>query len=87
MTKISKISLINLGTFQGVVIPDELIQKYGLTDSILLEETEQGLLIRKSTENQPSWPETYQAIAHEKEEWSDFDEAILDGLEREDFEP
>lgn len=33
-----------------------------------------------------SWKETYQAMAQEKEDWSDFDVTIADGLEGESFD-
>ena len=41
----------------------------------------QGILRRKKEENKLSWEETYQAMAEEKEDWSDFDAILLDGLE------
>jgi antitoxin MazE len=61
-----------------------LLQKYGFSDSLILEETDQGLLLRKSEDSKLSWEDTYQAMSLEDENWSDFDVALLDGLE-EDF--
>ena len=47
------IKLIPIGNSKGVRIPKVLIQKYGLNNSLLLEETEKGLLLRKKTVNFP----------------------------------
>ena len=80
------LKLVPIGNSKGIRIPKELLQKYGMTDSLLLEETEQGLLLRKKDDNKLSWEDTYKAMADEKENWDDFDNVLLDGLEEEDFE-
>ncbi len=81
------IKLIPIGNSKGVRIPKTLIQKYGLNHSLLLEETDKGLLLRKKEDDSKlSWEKTYKAMAAEKEEWEDFDVTLLDGLEDEDFE-
>ncbi|MBW1802469.1 MAG: AbrB/MazE/SpoVT family DNA-binding domain-containing protein [Deltaproteobacteria bacterium] len=80
------IKLVPIGNSKGVRIPKALLQKYGLKNSLLLEETERGLLLRKKEETKLSWEDTYKAMAHEKEHWDDFDTTLLDGLEDEDFE-
>ena len=78
--------LVPIGNSKGVRIPKALLQKYGLKNSLLIEETEIGLLLRNKEENKLSWEETYKAMANEKEHWADFDTTLLDGLEDEDFE-
>lgn len=80
------IKLIPIGNSKGVRIPKALIQKYGLNNSLLLEETDGGLLLRNKKDSKLSWEETYKAMANEKEDWEDFDTTLLDGLEDEDFE-
>ena len=57
----------------------------GFFDSLLLEETEQGLLLRKKNDNKLSWKQTYKAMADEPEDWSDLDEIVMDGLGEEDI--
>ncbi|PXF55503.1 MAG: AbrB/MazE/SpoVT family DNA-binding domain-containing protein [Deltaproteobacteria bacterium] len=79
------IKLIPIGNSKGVRIPKVLLQKYGLNNSLLLEETDRGLLLRKKDENKLSWEDTYKAMADEKEDWGDFDTTLLDGLEDEGF--
>lgn len=80
------VKLIPIGNSKGVRIPKALLQKYGLKNSLLIEETDRGLLLRNKEENKLSWEDTYKAMANEKERWDDFDTTLLDGLEDEDFE-
>lgn len=84
--RVKDIKLVPIGNSKGIRIPKELLQKYGLNGSLLLEETDQGLLLRSKKENKLSWEDTYKAMAHEKEDWGDFDTALSDGLKDEDFE-
>ena len=81
------IKLISIGNSKGVRIPKAILQKYGFSDSLLLEETEAGILLRRPEDSKLSWEETYQAMAEENENWEDFDAVILDGLEGEEFAP
>lgn len=75
--------LIPIGNSRGVRIPKALLQKYSLKDTLLIEETETGLLLRNKEEGKLSWKDTYKAMADEKEHWKDFDITISDGLEDE----
>ena len=79
------IKLIPIGNSKGIRLPKAILQKYGLADSLVLEETERGILLRRKKEDKLSWEETYRAMAQEQENWDDFDETLLDGLE--DDEP
>ena len=79
------IKLIPIGNSKGVRIPKALLQKYNLNNSLLLEETDRGLLLRKKEDSKLSWEDTYKAMANEKEDWDAFDTALLDGLEDEDI--
>jgi antitoxin MazE len=78
--------LVPIGNSKGVRIPKALLQKYGLENSLLIEETDQGLLLRNKEESKLSWEDTYKTMANEKENWDDFDTTLLDGLEDEGFE-
>lgn len=77
--------LIPIGNSKGIRIPKALILKYGLKDSLLLEETDRGLLLRNREERKLSWEETYRAMADEKENWDDFNSTLIDGLEEDDL--
>ena len=78
--------LVPIGNSKGVRIPKALLQKYGLKDSLLIEETDSGLLLRRKNESKLSWEDTYKAMADEEEPWHDFDTTLFDGLEDEGFE-
>ncbi|MDF1591996.1 MAG: AbrB/MazE/SpoVT family DNA-binding domain-containing protein, partial [Desulfobacterales bacterium] len=80
------VKLVPIGNSKGVRIPKALLQKYGLKDSLLIEETDKGLLLRSKEESKLSWEETYKTMADEKEKWDDFDTTLPDGLEDEGFE-
>ena len=78
--------IVPIGNSKGVRIPKALLQKYGLKNSLLIEETEKGLLLRNKEESKLSWEETFKAMADEKEQWDDFDATLLDGLDDENFD-
>jgi antitoxin MazE len=80
------IKLISIGNSKGVRLPKTLLQKYGFNNSLLLEETDRGLLLRNKEDDKISWEDTFRAMASEKEDWDDFDTALLDGLEDEAIE-
>ena len=68
--------IVPIGNSKGVRIPKALLQKYGLKNSILIEETDNGLLLRNKEESKSSWDDTYKAMADEKEQWDDFDTTL-----------
>ena len=78
--------IVPIGNSKGVRIPKALLQKYGLKNSLLIEETDKGLLLRNKEESKLSWEDTFKSMADEKEQWNDFDTTLLDGLEDENFE-
>jgi antitoxin MazE len=78
--------LVAIGNSKGVRLPKNILQKYGFSDTLLLEETEHGILLRSQKDEKLSWEKTYKEMAKEKEDWQDFDDTLLDGLETDDFE-
>lgn len=80
------VKLVPIGNSRGVRIPKALLQKYGFSDSLVLEETERGILLRKKQEDKLSWEDTFKAMAEEGEDWTDLDVTLLDGLEEEGIE-
>lgn len=80
------IKIVPIGNSMGVRLPKNLLQKYGFTHSLVLEETSQGLLLRNKQDDKLSWSETYKAMAHEDEDWNEYDKTLLDGLENDDFD-
>lgn len=85
MGQINDVKLIPIGNSKGIRLSKILLQKYGFTDRLVLEETDRGILIRKPEEdNQLSWEDTFKTIAHEEENWSDLDVTLMDGLADDD---
>ena len=80
------IKIVHIGNSLGVRLPKTLLQKYGFSHSLVLEETSQGLLLRKKQDDKLSWSDTYKAMANEGEDWSDYDQTLLDGLDNDDFD-
>ncbi len=80
------IKIVPIGNSMGVRLPKSLIQKYGFTHSLVLEETAQGLLLRKKQDDKLSWDDTYKAMANEGEDWNEYDHTLLDGLDNDDFD-
>ncbi len=81
------IKLIAIGNSKGVRLPKRLLRKYGFGDSLLLEETERGLLLTsKKDAGKMSWEETYKAMAKEQEGWEEFEATLSDGLEHGEFD-
>jgi antitoxin MazE len=80
------IKIVPIGNSLGVRLPKNLLQKYGFTHSLILEETSQGLLLRKKEDDKLSWVDTYKAMASEDEDWKEYDQTLLDGLEDDDVD-
>ena len=53
------IKLVPIGNSKGIRIPKALLQKYGFKKTLLLEETDKGLLLRKKEDSKLSWEDTY----------------------------
>ncbi|HRQ39772.1 MAG TPA: AbrB/MazE/SpoVT family DNA-binding domain-containing protein [Chloroflexota bacterium] len=65
--------LIKIGNSQGIRLPKRIISKYGLGNAVLLEETENGVLILAAKSEKLSWEDTYKAMANaEQGEWTDW---------------
>ena len=51
------VKLIAIGNARGIRLPEALLKKYGWGDSLVLEETEHGMLLRGKERNKLSWKE------------------------------
>ena len=75
------VKLIDIGNSKGIRLPKVLLQKYGWGDTLVLEETEEGIFLYSNEKNKLSWQETYRAMAADSEDWSDLDTTVADGLD------
>jgi antitoxin MazE len=75
-----ELKIVPIGNSRGVRLPKALIEKYAMRESMVLEEREDGLLLRSKKDKLFSWEETYREMARAKEDWSDLDGTLADGL-------
>ena len=74
--------LIDIGNSKGLRIPKKLINKYHLQAKLNLEEKVDGILIKTDLpENKLSWEDTYRDMGKTKEDWSDWDTIVADGID------
>jgi antitoxin MazE len=80
-TETVELKIVPIGNSKGVRLPKEILERYAITDSIVLEAREEGLVFRNDRDKRLSWAETYKDMAREREEWRSVEDAtIADGL-------
>ena len=79
-----ELRIVPIGNSRGVRLPKAVIEKYAMRETMVLEVREDGLLLRSKKDKRLSWDETYKAIAHEREDWSDLAGTLADGLDPDD---
>lgn len=80
-SRIRKVKLIPIGNSRYISLPRALLDKYGWSDRLTLEEMEDRVVLRANETHNQSWEETCRAMAEESEGWSDFDIAVADGVD------
>ena len=75
------VRLIAIGNSRGIRLPKTLIQKYGWSDSLVLEETGNGIFLHGPEKDKLSWKDTYRDMAAAGEDWRDLDPTVADGLD------
>lgn len=78
-----ELKVIAIGNSKGVRLPKAVLDRYAIKDAVVLEARDDGLLLRGKKDRRLSWDETFKDMAHEREEWRDFEVAVGDGLGRE----
>lgn len=84
--RITDTKLIPIGNSKGIRLPKKIIQKYGFSESIVLEEKEEGVLLHRKEDKKLTWEQTFKSMSEEKENWNDFDVTLMDGLEEENLD-
>lgn len=79
--KTTELVVTRIGNSKGVRIPADVLRRYGVGDSLMMEQRPDEIVLRpKRTRNQKlTWAETYQQMAQTDEDWSDW-EAAPEGL-------
>ena len=76
----TELKVVSIGNSRGVRLPKAMLDKYAIGDAVIVEEREEGLLLRSKKDQRLSWEDTYKEMAREREDWSDLDTAVADGL-------
>ena len=79
-SRIYEVKLIPIGKSRGIRLPKTLLDKYGWSDSLVLVEMKDCIVLRGKVNHNLSWEETSEAMAAESEDWSDFDVTVADGV-------
>lgn len=80
-----ELKVIAIGNSRGVRLPKAVLERYAITDTLVLEACEEGLLLRGARDKRLSWEDTYKDIAREHEDWRDLDSTVAEGLGRESW--
>lgn len=79
-----ELKVVPIGNSRGVRLPKAVLDKYAIKNSLIAEERAEGLLLRNVRDRRLGWKETFQQMAHEREDWRDLDVALADGLDPEE---
>jgi antitoxin MazE len=79
--KTVELKIVPIGNSRGVRLPREIIERYAIEETIVLEAREEGLVFRNKHDKRLSWGDTFKDMARERENWTDFEGTIADGLD------
>lgn len=83
MMQTMEVKVARIGNSRGVRIPADVLRRYAFTDSAILVESVDGVLLRpkRPTDEKLSWADTAKAMAAASENWSEWDALNGDGLD------
>lgn len=78
-----KLKIARIGNSRGVRLPAQTLQRYRIGGTVVMEERSDGILLRPPGPASPklSWEETAREMAAQREDWSDWETALADGLD------
>ncbi len=76
-----ELKVVQIGNSRGVRLPKAVLDRYEIKDALVLEAREEGLLLRGKKDKRMTWEETFRDMMREKEDWSDLDATVADGIE------
>jgi antitoxin MazE len=79
--KTIELKIVPIGNSRGVRLPKEIIQRYAIEDTIVLEAREEALVFRNKRDKRLSWEDTFKDMAREREDWRDLEGTVADGLD------
>ncbi len=78
-----------VGNSRGVRLPSATLKRYGIRDSVIMEERSDGILLRPPgvAISKLSWDETAEAMADAAEAWEAWEITAADGLDDAPWDP
>jgi len=73
--------VVQIGNSKGIRLPKRLIVKYGLEETVVITELDNGLLIEGKDDRQLSWADTYKEIANSAEDWSEWENLDIENFD------
>ena len=77
-----ELKVARIGNSRGVRLPAKTRDRYGIGESVIMEERSDGILLRPSnvTNAKLSWEDTAREMASSSEDWAEWDATDADGL-------
>lgn len=77
------LKVARIGNSRGVRIPAVTLERYRIGDEVVMEERDDGILLKPLRTATPklSWTETADAMRVAAEDWSDWEGSVADGLD------
>src|SRR6266478_1203120 len=73
--KMTELAVTRIGNARGVRLPAEVVRRYQIGDTVLLEQRSDEIVLRPKQRRQEkiSWEKTYKEMAQTDEDWSDWE--------------
>jgi len=76
-----ELKITRIGNSRGVRLPADIIRKYKLGDSVIMEQRPTEIALRPKKQKKLTWKDTYKEMSAAHEDWSDLENLSSDGLE------
>jgi antitoxin component of MazEF toxin-antitoxin module len=78
-----ELKVARIGNSRGVRLPAKTLERYGIGESVIMEERSDGILLRPShlTTAKLSWVDTAREMASSSEDWTEWDATDSDGVD------
>src|SRR5215210_211543 len=82
--KSTVLKVSRIGNSRGIRLPAEMLRKYHITDTVIVEEKMHEIILRPAPAKPQklSWEETAKEMAASGEDWSEWDCTLADGLDQ-----
>ncbi len=74
------VQLAKIGNSQGIRLSKKLLKRYQIEDQVEIETTPDAIIIRPHANGKLEWAATYEQMAREEEDFSDWEAVAEDGI-------